>query len=121
MKEVVPILESENLNYHFYIVGKNPSLEIEKLSEKYKEKITITGYVDSIDEYYDKTISKHIPNEHTPLLDILCVEFYDFLEIGDFAAAADLPHAGYAGFGSEAGTVVKVILFNFVLRWGTCA
>ena len=54
LKEVVPILESENLNYHFYIVGKNPSLEIEKLSEKYKEKITITGYVDSIDEYYDK-------------------------------------------------------------------
>ena len=61
LKEVVPILESENLNYHFYIVGKNPSLEIEKLSEKYKEKITITGYVDSIDEYYDKCDCTIVP------------------------------------------------------------
>ena len=31
------------------------------MSEKYKEKITITGYVDSIDEYYDKCDCTIVP------------------------------------------------------------
>lgn len=53
LKEVMPIIERKKINLHLYIVGKNPSEEVKKLSEQYIEKITVTGYVDSVDEYYD--------------------------------------------------------------------
>ena len=61
LKEVMPILESKKLDYHFFIVGKNPSAEIVKLSKKYQGKITITGYVDSVDEYYDRCDCTIVP------------------------------------------------------------
>lgn len=38
---------------HLYIVGNNPSEEVKKLSGQYNEKVTVTGYVESVDEYYD--------------------------------------------------------------------
>lgn len=50
LKNVIPLLES--YNFTFYIVGKNPSVEVQELAEKYKN-IIVTGYVDSVDEYYD--------------------------------------------------------------------
>lgn len=53
LEEVMPIIERKKINLHLYIVGKNPSEEVKKLSEQYNEKITVTGYVDSVDKYYD--------------------------------------------------------------------
>mgnify|MGYP004468024851 CR=1 FL=1 len=53
LEEVMPIIEQRNIGIHLYIVGKNPSEEVKRLSGKYKGKVTITGYVDSVDEYYD--------------------------------------------------------------------
>ena len=61
LSNVLPIIEKEKINYHIYIVGKNPSLDIRKISEKYKNKITVTGYVDSIDEYYDECDCTIVP------------------------------------------------------------
>lgn len=53
LEEVMPIIEQKKIDLHLYIVGKNPSEEVRKLSSEYKGKVTLTGYVDSIDEYYD--------------------------------------------------------------------
>ena len=53
LKEVMPIIEYKNLNIHLYIVGKNPSKDVRNLCNFHKEKVTVTGYVDSVDEYYD--------------------------------------------------------------------
>lgn len=53
LKEVMPLLVNKSFNFHLYIVGKNPSKEVCELSEQYKENITVTGYVDSVDYYYD--------------------------------------------------------------------
>lgn len=60
LKEVVPILEEKELKYHLFIVGKNPSNEVKKISESYKN-VTITGYVDSTDEYYNKCHCMIVP------------------------------------------------------------
>lgn len=51
LKKVIPLIES--FDFTFYIVGKNPSSEIQELAKKYNN-IIVTGYVDSVDEYYDK-------------------------------------------------------------------
>ena len=59
--EVMPIVEAKKLNIHLFIVGKNPSKEVKEISTEYKDKITITGYVDSIDEYYDKCDCTIVP------------------------------------------------------------
>lgn len=61
LKNVVPIIDSKKLKYHLYIVGKNPSEEVKKLSERYCSKITITGYVDSVDEYYNRCNCTIVP------------------------------------------------------------
>lgn len=53
LEEVMPIIEQKKIDLHLYIVGKNPSEEVRRLSGEYKGKVTLTGYVDSIDEYYD--------------------------------------------------------------------
>lgn len=53
LEEVMPIIERRKIDLHLYIVGKNPSGEVKKLSEQYNGKVTVTGYVDSVDEYYD--------------------------------------------------------------------
>lgn len=52
LNNVIPAIEKEKLKYHFYIVGKNPSDEV--VSKVIgNTNVTITGYVDSIDMYYD--------------------------------------------------------------------
>ena len=61
LKEVLPIVDKKNIDYHFYIVGKNPSKEVKCLCETYKSKITVTGYVESVDEYYDKCACTIVP------------------------------------------------------------
>ena len=61
LEEVLPILEDKNLNYHLYIVGKNPSKEVKRLSSKYQSKVTVTGYVNSVDEYYDMCDCSVVP------------------------------------------------------------
>lgn len=49
---VMPILNRKNIQFTLYIVGKNPSREVRKLAEQYSN-IVITGYVESVDKYYD--------------------------------------------------------------------
>lgn len=53
LKKVMPLLVSKIIDFHLYIVGKNPSKEVCELSEQYKKNVTVTGYVDSVDYYYD--------------------------------------------------------------------
>ena len=53
LEEVMPIIKRRKINMHLYIVGNNPSEEVKKLSGQYNEKVTVTGYVESVDEYYD--------------------------------------------------------------------
>lgn len=52
LSKVVPLLLEENFRFRLYIVGKNPSDEVKRLAGKY-DNISITGYVESVDEYYD--------------------------------------------------------------------
>lgn len=52
INEVIPLIERK-INYKLYIVGKNPSSEVTESAKKYKN-IIITGYVESVEEYYDK-------------------------------------------------------------------
>ena len=49
---VIPRMEKEGIKYKLYIVGKNPSEQV-MLKTKDNENITVTGYVDSVDPYYD--------------------------------------------------------------------
>ncbi len=51
-----------------------------------------------------------------PGVDVLAVEFDDFLKVGDIASAADLPHAGDAGLHGEAALVVIAVLVEFAHR-----
>ncbi len=53
LKNVLPIIEKKALDYHLYIIGKNPSETVVKLCGAFGDKITITGYVNSLDDYYD--------------------------------------------------------------------
>ena len=52
LDNVIPIMEKKKMRYKFYIVGKRPSEDIKKRAKVYSD-IIITGYVESIDEYYD--------------------------------------------------------------------
>lgn len=52
LNNVIPRMEKKAIKYHFYIVGKNPSDEVKKKTEK-NQHITVTGYVESVDKYYD--------------------------------------------------------------------
>lgn len=52
-KEVVPLLEQDGKPYHLYVVGKNPSDAVKKFADDHPN-VTITGYVPSVEEYYDK-------------------------------------------------------------------
>ena len=61
LKEVLPLLDSKKLNYHLYIVGKSPSVEVKKICEYYPERVTITGYVSSVEEYYNKCQCMIVP------------------------------------------------------------
>ena len=52
LTNVIPLLEKKKFQYKLYIVGKNPSKDVKKLAEKYNN-IVVTGYVESVDKYYD--------------------------------------------------------------------
>lgn len=60
LREVVPLLDERDFQYTLYIVGKNPSRELEELIGLH-ENIILTGYVDSVDEYYDKCHCMIVP------------------------------------------------------------
>lgn len=53
LENVMPKL-SQKIKVHLFIVGKNPSDHVIKLSEK-NSNIEVTGYVDSVDPYYEKS------------------------------------------------------------------
>lgn len=58
LKNVMPLLEKGK--FKFYIVGKNPSMEVCELVKQY-DNITVTGYVESVDEYYEKCDCMVVP------------------------------------------------------------
>lgn len=60
LREVVPSLDASGFRYSLYIVGKNPSRELKGLIGPRKN-IILTGYVDSIDEYYDRCHCMVVP------------------------------------------------------------
>lgn len=60
LKNVIPLLERRNIKFKFYIVGKNPSIEVCELAKNY-DNIIITGYVESVDEYYEKCDCMVVP------------------------------------------------------------
>lgn len=53
-----------------------------------------------------------------PVVDVLCVQFDDFLEVCDLASAGNLPHARKAGFGGQSCAVVVLVFFPFIHRGG---
>lgn len=60
LKNVIPMINSKKICNTFYIVGKNPSGEVKKLAEQYTN-VVITGYVESVDEYYEKCDCMVVP------------------------------------------------------------
>lgn len=60
VKHVVPLMEQSGILFQLYIVGKNPGTELRKLCER-NSKITVTGYVEDIEEYYRKADVMVVP------------------------------------------------------------
>lgn len=60
LTNVMPLINEKKLCEKFYIVGKNPSTEVKKLADQYKN-VVITGYVESVDEYYEKCDCMVVP------------------------------------------------------------
>lgn len=60
LKNVMPLLEKEKRKFTLYIVGKNPSTAVRELAAQY-ENVVVTGYVESVDEYYDKCDCMIVP------------------------------------------------------------
>lgn len=60
LSNVMPQLVAEHFCFNLYIVGKKPSAEVKKLAEQY-DNVTVTGYVESVDEYYDKCDCMIVP------------------------------------------------------------
>lgn len=52
LEKVLPLLDKAGYPYHLYIVGKNASEGVKKYAEQ-NAKITITGYVEDVNEYYE--------------------------------------------------------------------
>ena len=52
LENVMPMCSNVE-KYELYIVGKNPSDKVKELSAKY-ENVTLLGYVESLEEYYEK-------------------------------------------------------------------
>lgn len=52
MQKVMPILEKK-IDFNLYVVGKNPSASLKKISETY-DNVTLTGYVESVVPYFKK-------------------------------------------------------------------
>lgn len=60
LANVMPLINEKKICETFYIVGKNPSAEVRKLAEQYTN-VVITGYVESVDEYYEKCDCMVVP------------------------------------------------------------
>lgn len=60
LDKVVPKLKRDSVEFTMYIVGKNPSDEVKARAAQY-DNIIITGYVLSVDDYYDKCDCTVIP------------------------------------------------------------
>lgn len=60
LKNVLPLIEKLKLNYRLYIVGKNPGDELSVLAKMHTN-VILTGYVESVDEYYDKCHCMIVP------------------------------------------------------------
>ena len=52
LKNVMPMCVEDN-KYELYIIGKNPSNKVQELCSQYKN-VYLLGYVENLDEYYDK-------------------------------------------------------------------
>lgn len=53
LQNVMPLCTDEN-KYELFIIGKNPSETVTRLSRNFKN-VHLLGYVESLDEYYDKS------------------------------------------------------------------
>ncbi|WP_302580730.1 glycosyltransferase family 4 protein [uncultured Bacteroides sp.] len=62
-KNVFPLVQKEIPASKFYIVGKDPSKELMEISEK-NPNIIVTGTLDSIEGYYERTDLVVIPLSH---------------------------------------------------------
>lgn len=62
-KQVFPLVQKEIPESQFYIVGKDPSKELLELSVN-NPSIVVTGTVDSIEDYYERTDLVVIPLAH---------------------------------------------------------
>lgn len=60
LKNVIPILNRKKMDYSVYIVGKNPSSELKNIALQY-DNVIVTGYVESVEEYYDKCHCMVVP------------------------------------------------------------
>lgn len=60
LTNVMPLIDKMKICETFYVVGKNPSAEVKKLAEQYTN-VVITGYVESVDEYYEKCDCMVVP------------------------------------------------------------
>ena len=67
---------------------------------------------------YSGNVDGHIQSD-IPLGNIFCIQADDLFKVCDVASAADLPHSGDSRLDGDSGTVVQLILFQFVGEDGT--
>ena len=60
LDNVIPELDKADYEYNFYIVGKNPSEEVVERAKVYNN-IIVTGYVESVETYYNKCDCMVVP------------------------------------------------------------
>lgn len=60
LDNVIPELDKADYKYNFFIVGKNPSAEVVERA-KVHNNIVVTGYVESVDAYYNKCDCMVVP------------------------------------------------------------
>lgn len=60
LSKVIPDMIKKKIPFTFYIIGKGPSFEVLELARQY-ENVIVTGYVESVDEYYDKCDCMVVP------------------------------------------------------------
>ena len=53
LENVIPQMVRKGISFELYVVGKNPSEELKRIAKRFEDKIVVTGYVDSVEEYYD--------------------------------------------------------------------
>ena len=57
--DILPLLREKIPDIKFYIVGQKPPAEIRKMAEK--DKVIVTGFVESVKPYFDKSMISVIP------------------------------------------------------------